>query len=238
MQKNRKNAVEGASPSTLRKIRLGEEIAYLAAILLMAFGVAFTERGGLGLSMIVAPAYILAGVLGLGFGTMEYIVQGVLLLAMTLLLRRFRLTYLFSFLTAFVYGLVLDGVLFLLSALPVHLLVLRILWFALGAVVTAVAVALFFRIYPAPEAYDLFVRDVSRHFGRNQSRFKLIYDLTCALVSVVLSFAFFGFGTFYGIGVGTLVLAFVNGPLIGAAGRMLDRYLELYPMLPLEKYFR
>ncbi|MBO7293508.1 MAG: hypothetical protein J6V07_06205 [Clostridia bacterium] len=237
MKDNRQSA-EGRIGSSVRRLRLGEEPIYLLSILLMAVGVALTERGGLGLSMVVAPAYILAEATGLGFGTMEYVVQGALLLVMALLLRRFRLTYLFSFLTAFVYGLVLDGMLLLLSHLPAHLLALRILWFVLGAGVTAVAVALFFRVYLAPEAYDLFVRDVSLHFGIGQGRFKLIYDVASALLSVVLSFVFFGFGIFHGIGVGTLVLAFINGPIIGAVGRFFDRHFELYPMLPFKKYFR
>ena len=38
----------------------------------------------------------------------EYCLQAVLLLAMCLLLRRFRVSYLFSFVTAVVYGVVLD----------------------------------------------------------------------------------------------------------------------------------
>ena len=220
------------------KLRLPEELLYLVAIVLMAVGVALTDRAGLGFSMIVAPAYILSEVVGIGFGTMEYLVQAALLLAMGLLLRRFRLSYLFSFFTAFLYGLVLDALLLLFARLPADGLALRILWFVLGTLITAVAVAIFFRIYPAPEAYDLFVRDVSAHFGIAQGRFKIAYDVGSAVVSVILSFAFYGFGTFYGIGVGTLVLAVVNGPIIAAVGRLLDRYFEFYAALPLEKYFR
>ncbi len=219
------------------RLPIPEEIAYLVAILLMAVGVALTERGGLGLSMIVAPAYILAGATGLGFGTMEYIVQAALLVLLAILLRRFRLSYLFSFITAFVYGLVLDGVMLLFAPLPAGSLLLRVLWFALGALVTAVAVAVFFRVYPSPEAYDLFVRDVSRAFGIPGGRFKLLYDLSSAALSVVLSFVFFGFGSFYGIGIGTVVLAFCNGPVIGSVGKLLDRSTVFYPLLPIKKYF-
>ncbi len=227
----------GKEAKPAARVRLPEEIVYLVAILLMALGVALTERGGLGLSMIVAPAYILAAAVGLSFGTMEYIVQAVLLVLLCLLLRRFRISYLFSFFTAFIYGLVLDALLLLLAHLPAEHLSLRILWFLLGALVTAVAVALFFRVYPSPEAYDLFVRDASSAFGIPQGRFKLGYDLSSALLSLVLSFAFFGFGSFCGIGVGTAVLAFLNGPVIGAVGKILDRRCEFYPLLPIKKYF-
>lgn len=219
------------------RAHIPEEIAYLAALVLMAVGVGLTACAGLGLSMIVAPAYILSEAVGIGFGTMEYIVQAALLLLLSLLLRRFRITYLFSFVTAFLYGLLLDGALLLFAHLPAEGLVLRILWFILGALVTAVAVALFFRVYPSPEAYDLFVRDVAAAFRIPGGRFKIAYDLSSAAVSLVLSFAIFGFGSFHGIGVGTVVLAFLNGPLISGAGHLLDRYTVFYPLLPIKKYF-
>ena len=221
-----------------RRLPVPEELAYLIAIPLMALGVSLTVLGDLGVSMIVAPAFILSEYTGLGFGTMEYIVQAVLLVLMSLLLRRFRVTYLFSFLTAFLYGLVLDAFLPLLAGLPADGLPLRILWFLLGACVTAVSVAIFFRVYPAPEAYDLFVRDVAAGLGIPQGRFKLGYDIGSAVVSILLSFLFFGFGVFHGIGVGTVVLAFINGPMIGLVGRLMDRSVRFYPLLPIKKYFR
>ena len=223
--------------SNSRRLKVPEELAYLLAILLMVFGVCLTVLGDLGVSMVVAPAYILSEYIGISFGTTEYIVQAALLVVLSLLLRRFRISYLVSFLTAFVYGIVLDLFLPLFSRLPADTLPLRLLWFVLGAGVTAVAVAIFFRIYPSPQAYDLFVREASAGFGISQGRFKLTYDVGSAAVAILLSFVFFGFGVFHGIGVGTVVLAFVNGPVIGAVGRLLDRTVCFYPLLPIKKYF-
>ena len=53
------------------------------------------------------------------FGMAEYCLHAVLLLAMCLLLRRFRVSYLFSFVTAVVYGFVLDAFMVLGAMLPV-----------------------------------------------------------------------------------------------------------------------
>ena len=236
MQSKIDNMTEGKSPS-VRRIRVPEEPLYLFAILLMAFGIAMTARGGLGLSMVTAPAYILAEALGLTFGTVEYLLQGVLLIVISALLRRPRLPYLLTFAAAFLEGIAIDGMGLLLAGLPADTLPLRILWFAIGAAVTALSVALFFRIYLPPMAYDLFVRDLSRGFGIGQGRFKLAYDISSALLAVLLSFLFFGFGSFYGIGVGTVVLALVNGPVIVAFGRLFDRFFEPYALLPIKKYF-
>lgn len=216
----------------MKRIRIPQEAIYLVGLVLMAFSVALTAKADLGLSMVVAPAYVLATRIGISFGRAEYLLQALLLLFMSLLLRRFRLSYLFSFLTAFLYGLVLDFFVLLLAGLPAGTLPLRIVWFVAGMILTAFAVALMFRAYLSPQAYDLFVREVSSAFFCPIDRFKFGYDSVSALLSLILSFSFFGFGNFVGIGWGTLIAALCNGFIIGFFGRFLDRRFEFYPALP------
>lgn len=90
------------------------ELAYVFGIVFVAWGVVLMEKADFGVSMVVAPAYLLYRWLSpawsvVTFGMAEYCLQAVLLLAMCLLLRRFRVSYLFSFVTAVVYGFVLDA---------------------------------------------------------------------------------------------------------------------------------
>ncbi len=85
------------------------ELAYVFGIVFVAWGVVLMEMADFGVSMVVAPAYLLYRWLSpawsvVTFGMAEYCLQAVLLLAMCLLLRRFRVSYLFSFVTAVVYG--------------------------------------------------------------------------------------------------------------------------------------
>ena len=85
------------------------ELAYVFGIVFVALGVVLMEKADFGVSMVVAPAYLLYRWLSpvwsfVAFGMAEYCLQAVLLLAMCLLLR-FRVSYLFSFVTAVVYGL-------------------------------------------------------------------------------------------------------------------------------------
>lgn len=56
----------------------------------------------------------------------------------------------------------------------------------------------FFYIYIAPEAYELFVKELSGKYGINIHRFKTGYDCGSCLVSIVLSF-FFGLWCFEGV---------------------------------------
>ena len=99
------------------------ELAYLFGILAIALGTAFMERADFGMSMVVAPAYVLYLKLSatwefVTFGMMEYTLQAIVLLLMAALLRRFRLSYLFSFFTAVLYGFALDGCMALVGLLP------------------------------------------------------------------------------------------------------------------------
>ena len=85
------------------------EAAYLLGIALLALGTALMERGGFGISIVVAPAYVLHLATSLSFGVAEYILQGAILLLTVVLLRRARLRFFLSFVTALLYGAVLDG---------------------------------------------------------------------------------------------------------------------------------
>ena len=111
------------------------------------------------------------------FGMAEYCLQAVLLLAMCLLLRRFRMSYLFSFVTAVVYGFVLDAFIVLGAMLPVDSMALRRLYYVLGMLFCAAGVSAMFHTYISPEVYELFVKEVSAHFGRRyqplQNRLRL-----------------------------------------------------------------
>ncbi|MBR2338785.1 MAG: hypothetical protein IKA63_04890, partial [Clostridia bacterium] len=60
----------------MKKITLPDEIVYLAATVLLALSVAMLTAADFGISMIVAPAYILSQKLGfLTFGQSEYVIQ-------------------------------------------------------------------------------------------------------------------------------------------------------------------
>ena len=92
---------------------LSSEAAYVLGIIVLALGTAFMERADFGMSMVVAPAYLFYLKLSqfipwFTFGMAEYCFQAVLLIIIALVMRRFKSMYLFSFVTAFIYGIILD----------------------------------------------------------------------------------------------------------------------------------
>ena len=93
----------------MKKLKLPSEVVYLAAIVLLAFSVAMLTSVDFGISMIVAPAYILSLVVpNFTFGQAEYVLQAILFVLFCIIMKKFRVSYLCSFVTCLIYGAVLD----------------------------------------------------------------------------------------------------------------------------------
>ena len=230
-------------PAEKRKRTMGTEVSYVLGLLLIAFATALTERAGFGMSMVVAPAYLIHLKVSetlsfFSFGMAEYLLQLVLIIALCAVLRKIRISYLFSFVTAVLYGFALDGFIALVALIPGgDLLPVRIAFFICGMVICSLAVAFFFHTYISPEAYELFVKELAERFRWKTSVCKTVYDCVSCLIAVILSFVFYGFGTFVGVGWGTIVCALINGWLIGLFGRMMERRFVFRDLLPWRKWF-
>ena len=213
------------------------ELSYVVGLVLLSFATALLTVADFGQSMVAAPAYLLHLRLVkylpfFSFGVASYTFQAVLLIAMVIIMRRFRISYLFSFVTAVLYGLILDGTLFLIGMIPTDHVAVRIVLFVLGAVICSLGVALMFRSYVPPAVYELFVKELAENFRVDSSRFKSAYDIVSLVVSIVFSFCFFGWLRFVGIGVGTVICAFANGLMIGLFGKWMDNRFQFCDGLP------
>ncbi len=226
----------------MKKITFYTEAAYVAGIVCLALGTAFMEKADFGISMVVAPAYLVYLKLSetyrfVTFGMAEYALQACLLAAMILVARRFKISYLFSFVTAVIYGFTLDGCMALVSRTEETDFAWRMAFYVAGMLHCAVGVAFIFHTYLAPEVYELFVKEVSarRHIGI--SRFKTMYDCGSCLVGIILSFSFFGRFRFEGVKLGEVDCALLNGKLIGLLSAWMEKRLHFEDCLPYRKHF-
>lgn len=218
------------------------EAAYLVGLALVAIGVAAMEAANFGVSMVVAPAYILYRKLNplfpfFTFGMAEYCLQAVLLAVTMLLMRKWKAAWLLTFATAVLYGFLLDGAMALLAPLPTDALWVRIVLYVIGVLLCSLGISLLFHTYLPPEAYELFVKLLSGKFGVNINIFKTAYDITSMLVGVALSFAFFGLWHFEGVRLGTLLCALINGFLIGRCSKLLENTFTFSDALPWRGFF-
>ena len=204
---------------------LYSEPAYFVGIFVLALGTALMEKADFGMSMVVAPAYLLHLKISeylpfFSFGMSEYVFQAVLLALLALVMGRFKTGYLLSFATAFFYGIVLDGALSLVGRIPFGGILWQIIFYCVGLVTCAIGVALLLHTYFPPEAYELFVKELSQKYNMTIAKTKTIYDCCSCLFGVVLSLCFFG--RFVGVQWGTVVCAVINGWLIGKINHFLE----------------
>lgn len=225
-----------------KKPVLYAEAAYVLGLVILALGTALMEKANFGMSMVVAPAYLLhlrlvESLPFFSFGMAEYMLQGVILVLLGLGMRRFKRAYMFSFATAVLYGFTLDAMIALAAPLAADSFILRGIWYVLGMVVCSLGVALLFHTYISPEAYELFVKEMAEKTGKPIPKVKTVYDCVSCLAAVVMSFAFFGLGRFEGVKLGTILCALINGSIIGWISKWLDRTFETKDALKLRKLF-
>ena len=225
-------------PNRNEKKKIGgmNEAAWVIGIVVCALGVALCTKANFGLSMIAAPPFILHYALRDAFpwftqGTAEYVWQGVLLILMCVAVQRFRWRYLYSFGTAVIAGLCIDGWLFVFGGnAPYESMAVRIIAFAAGELLTSLAIAFVFRTSLPIQIYELLVREIADRFGFDVNRVKLVNDIAMLLLSAALSFLLTG--GFHGFGIGTILITFVNAPLIALFGRLIDRFFTFEPRFP------
>ncbi len=220
-----------------KKIAKFSELSYILGMIILPLGAALMAKADLGISMVVAPAYLLSLKFdAISFGTAEFILQTLLLAVMSVIAKKVRFGYLLSFVSAIIYGVILDGWMALLALLPEPAFAWKLLFYISGTLVSSLGVAFFFHTYLPPCAYDYFVRDISAHFNIPISRFKISYDVISCILSVIMSFVFFS--GIKGVGWGTVVCALVNGFIIGKISSLLEKHIDFSPRLSIVKYFK
>lgn len=223
----------------MKKAVIYSELAYVVGVLLLALGNSLCAYGDLGMSMVVAPAYVLhlalADVLPwFSFGVAEYTVQALVIITLIAMTRRVKLRFFLSFGTTLLYGLFLDGFMLLTALLP-SLFGLRVGAYVVGFVFTAAGVAVLFTTYFPPGLYEVFVQEIVGKWKLKLGVVKTVYDICSLLVAVAMALLFFG--TLRGIGVATVVGAFLNGPLIHLFGKVYSRLFVAKDALPWRGFF-
>jgi uncharacterized membrane protein YczE len=218
------------------------ELAYLFGILILALGTAFMEKADFGMSMVVAPAYLIHLKISqtysfYTFGMSEYVLQAFLLIVLSLVMRKFKKSYLFSFVTAVLYGFSLDLSMRIVAMGQFEGMAWRIVLFVIGLLLCAIGVSLFFHTYISPEAYELVVKEIASAYHLDINKVKTVYDCSSCLVGVILSFAFFGFGHFEGVKLGTIFCALVNGWLIGRISALFESLFVFKDAFPWREAF-
>lgn len=232
----------------MKKVSKSNELLWLFGIIFVALGVAFCSKADLGVSMIAAPAFVISDAISSIFsfftvGVTEYILQGLILIILCVVVRRFHWKYLLAFAVAVIYGYTLNLFIWMLSGIEFNEVWLRWVMLIVGDIITAFGVACFFRTYMPLQVYELFVAEVADRFGFTIAKTKFWFDMTLLALSILLSVVLFTdiktfdwgtiyYSSFHSIGLGTLVTTAINSPLIALMGKVIDKIFLPSPLFP------
>lgn len=209
------------------------EAALIAAVMINSFGVVLMLYSGSGISAISSVPFAFSQVLPrLSLGTWTYIFQGLLVLSLMLLQKRFVPQYLFSFVVGFVFAKLLD-----VNNLWIHILPddlwMRVLYFITSYLLISFGIALSNRCCLPITPTDLFPRELSKIIHVAYSRIKISFDVICLAVTAAMTSIFLGH--LEGLGIGTVLAAFTMGKVVGMIGEHLDRHVQFVSFLTKDK---
>lgn len=205
------------------------EAALLFAIIVNSMGVLLMLQSGSGISAISSVPYAFSEVFPkLTLGTWTYIFQGLLVITLMVLKKRFVPSYLFSFVAGFMFGKLMDinemWITKLLMSIP-----LRIIYFVMSYVILCFGIALSNRCKLPIIPTDLFPRDLAEIINKPYARVKIAFDVTCLLVTACMTY--FALGKILGLGIGTVVAAFTMGKGVAIAGNVIDKRMTFVSFL-------
>lgn len=212
-----------------KKLILRGEAALILAIIVNSMGVLLMLQSGSGISAISSVPYAFSEVFPkLSLGTWTYIFQGLLVITLMVMKKRFVPSYLFSFVAGFLFGELMDVHELWITKLPLSI-PLRISYFVISYIILCFGIALSNRCKLPIIPTDLFPRDLSEIINKPYSRVKIIFDVTCLVVTACLTY--FALGKILGLGIGTVVAAFTMGKGVAIAGKLIDKKMVFVSVL-------
>lgn len=220
--------MEGNSAEGEKRILRGEA-ALIVAVIINSFGVVLMLYSGSGISAISSVPFAFSEVIPqLSLGTWTYIFQGLLVLSLMVLQKRFVPQYLFSFVVGFVFAELLDLNDFWIHILPNELW-MCVIYFVISYLLISFGIALSNRCCLPVTPTDLFPRELSKIISVAYSKIKISFDVICLVVTAALTCIFLGH--LDGLGIGTILAAFTMGKVIGMIGECLDRHVQFVSFL-------
>lgn len=210
------------------------ELALVIAVLINSFAVILMLYSGSGISAISSVPYAFEEVIPkITLGTWTYIFQGILILSLMILRKKFVPAYLCSFLVGFAFSELLDVNEAWINILPRTIIPCRVLYFVISYLLICVGIALSNRCGLPIIPTDLFPRELSAIIKAKYSKIKITFDVTCLIVTA--SMTGFFLGHIKGLGIGTILAAFTMGKVIGLTGDEMDKHFRFVNFLSSKK---
>ena len=204
-----------------QKKRFTGELALVLGLIFNSFASTLMIKSHFGISSITSVPYALSLAFDkLTYGSWNYIFQCFLIVMLVVLTRQFKIGYIISFLLAIVFGYLIDFFnVNIIEILPNGIL-LNTIYFIVSFGVISLGMSLLLNCKTPVLPTDTFTRDFPAHFNIPYKRSKTVFDLSCLAFTIVVSLIFLR--KIVGIGVGTVVCAFITGKVVSCINSFID----------------
>lgn len=188
---------------------------FIISLFFAALGVAFTKHGELGVSPISSVANVMSYKFPMiSMGTWLIIWNCVLIAGQIAILRReFQLIQLLQVPLSFLFGWFTDIGMWLVSSIPANIYPVRMAMVIIGVVVLGFGISLAVIANVIMNSGEAFVKAISDKTGGEFGNIKIGFDISCVILALILSLAFFDF-TIVGAREGTIISALFTGVVV------------------------
>lgn len=204
------------------------------ALYIMTFGIAVCVKSMLGSSVISVLPYVFneAGANGivpkLTIGQYTFIMNALLVIGQLCVLRRqFEPVQLFQLLVGFIFGMLLDLNLYIISWLHPTLLLEKTVTQLAGCTILATGIAIEVRCGSITMPGEGFPVAISKVLEIEFPKVKIAVDISLVILGIVSCYAFFGKWMWHIIGLGTLFAMYY----VGLAVRIISHHLGWFDRL-------
>lgn len=202
-------------------------ILFIIGLFFAGVGVAFTKHGELG----VSPISSVANVMSLKFdfftiGSWLIIWNCVLILGQIVLLRKeFKLYQLLQIPLSFLFGYFTDFGMWIASFIPANVYFAKLLMLFIGIAVLAFGISLSVIANVIMNSGEAIVKVISDKTGIEFGNVKVVFDISCVTVSIILSLIFFDM-KIVGTREGTVISAVLTGFVVKFFTRLLKERIS------------
>lgn len=210
-----------------KKALVKKYILLIIGLFFSGVGIAFTKHGELGVSPISSVANVMS--LKFSFFTMGswlIIWNCVLILGQIIILRKdFKVYQLLQIPLSFLFGYFTDIGMKIVSFIPVNSYFVKLLMLFIGIAVLAFGISLSVIANAIMNSGEAIVKAISDKTGFEFGNVKVVFDVSCVVVSVVLSLIFFDM-KILGTREGTVISAVLTGFVVKFFTKLLKEKLS------------
>lgn len=190
-------------------------ILFIISLFFAALGVAFTKHGELGVSPISSVANVMSyRFASVSMGTWLIIWNCVLIVGQIIILRReFQIIQLLQVPLSFLFGWFTDLGMWIVSSIPVNTYLLRMAMVISGIIILGFGISLAVIANVIMNSGEAFVKAISDKTGKEFGNIKILFDISCVTLALILSLIFFDF-TIVGAREGTIISALFTGVVV------------------------